>query len=87
MMSSTERLQAALKAPDSVRALRNVVFELTAEGCTKREIAALLEKLLLDMREQPDHHDSDEDAVSEVLDGLGGWCQAEARLLPGQKVQ
>jgi hypothetical protein len=62
-MNTSKRLYAALKAPDLVRTFRRVVLELAAEGCATREIAALLEKLLLEMRERPDHHDDGEDAV------------------------
>ena len=53
-----------------------------AERIPKREITALLEKLVVDMRDRAPHHDGDEDAVLDLLDGLAGWCQSEARLLP-----
>lgn len=85
-MTPTERLHAALEKPDPARTLRVVVLELAAEGCPKREISVLLEKLLLDLRSRPDHREADEDAVLDVLDGLAGWCQVDARLLPGEKV-
>jgi hypothetical protein len=42
----------------------------------------MLEKLLLDLRGRPDLREADEDAILDVLDGLAGWCQVEARLLP-----
>ena len=80
LTTSTERLQAALGKPGPARTLRAVVLELAAEGCAKREITVLLEKLLLDLRGRPEHREDDEDAVLDVLDGLAGWCQEEARL-------
>jgi hypothetical protein len=46
----------------------------------------MLEKLLLDLRGRPDHREANEDAVLDVMDGLAGWCQVEARLLPEEKV-
>jgi hypothetical protein len=83
MNASTKRLQAALENSDPARTLRAVVLELAAQGCPKEEIAALLETLLLDLRGQPQHQNADEeDAILDVLDGLAGWCQADARLLP-----
>jgi hypothetical protein len=83
-MTTKERLQTALERPDGARLLRAAVLELGAEGCPKGEIAASLEKLLLDLRGRPNHREADEDAVLDVLDGLAGWCHADARLLPEQ---
>ena len=85
-MTPFERLRAALEQPDPARTLRTVVLDLAAEGCPKREISVLLEKLLLGLRDRQDHREADDDAVLDVLDGLAGWCQADVRLLPEPKV-
>jgi hypothetical protein len=85
-MTHAERLTAALDAPNPAATLRTVVLELASEGCPKGAISALLEKLLLDLRGWPDRRTSEEDAVLDVLDGLGGWCRTDARLLPEQNV-
>lgn len=79
-MTPNERLQAAIHETDRARALKAAVLELSAEGCDKGEIGAILERLLLDLRKRPSHREADEDAVLDVLDGLAGWCQAKARL-------
>ena len=86
-MTHAERLRAALDKPDPARMLRDVVLALAAEGCPKQEISALLEKLHLNLRGHRNHREADEDAVLDMLDGLGGWCQVNARLLPEGEVQ
>ena len=85
-MSTAERLQAALDSPNPADALRAVVAELASEGLRKPDIYALLEKLLLDVRDRKDHGESDEDAVLDVMDALAGWCHPDARLLPEQNL-
>lgn len=86
-MTPAERMEAALRSPDSAQALRTVALELAAEGCQKPAIYALLEKLLLNLRVRQDHRESVEDAVLDVMDGLAGWCHPDARLLPQQNLQ
>ena len=51
--------------------MRAVDLELAAEACAKADIQALVEKLLLDVRGRQDRREPDEDAVMDVLDGLG----------------
>ena len=79
--SNTERFESALHASAPVTALRTVVLELAAEGVDKPEIAARLEKFLLDRRLRDEHSESDEDALLDVLDALAGWCHPSAQLL------
>lgn len=79
--SDTERFELALHASVPVTALRTVVLELAADGIEKPDIAARLEKFLLDRRLSHEHSESDEDAVLDVLDALAGWCHPAAQLL------
>ncbi len=84
-MTRNDRLSVALQSTDPAEPLRAVVLEFAAEGCSAADIAALLEKQLLELRGKQGHREVDEDAILDVLDGLAGWCQPDAPLMPDQQ--
>ncbi len=80
-MSHYQRLEGALQSPDRVRALRELVLELSKEGLAKAEVYELLETYLTRLRAEAGDHNSDEDALLAVMDALSDWCHPKARLL------
>jgi hypothetical protein len=75
-----ERIKQALRSPDCARALRSLVLDLSREGQAKTKIYELLENFVIQLRTRPDHRESDEDPVLDVMDALSGWCHPDAEL-------
>jgi hypothetical protein len=78
-----ERIKKALRSPDSARALRSLVLELSREGQAQTKIYELLENFVIQLRARPDHRESDEDPVLDAMDALSGWCHPDAELPSG----
>jgi hypothetical protein len=81
-VTTKDRLEVALHSPKPVPALRALVQELAGEGSNKAEIYGMLEKVLVQLRAQPDFSESQEEAVLDIMDALTGWCHPSAELLP-----
>ena len=83
-MTPLERLQTALQSPSPAQSVRGLVTSLAQEGHDKAEIYALLERCLLDLRERPEHSETREEALLDVMDAVTGWCHPSAALFSGE---
>lgn len=84
-MTPEDRFTAALRSPEPVKSLRAIVLDLAREGETKAAIYERLLAFVLLRRAHDDYRDTDEDALTDVMDSLTGWCHPSAELLPEQK--
>jgi hypothetical protein len=84
MISMSERLQNVFQSPDPARALRSLVQDLADHGMSRDTIRRLLENNLVHLREGKRPCDRAENALSDTLDALSGWCHPMAELLPEQ---
>jgi hypothetical protein len=84
-MTPEDRFTQALRSPEPTQSLRDVVLELAREGESKSAIYERLLAFVPIRRTQEDYRDADEDALTDVMDALTGWCHPSAELLPDQK--
>jgi len=81
-----ERLWNAIDSTEPGQALCTEVQLFASEGKSKEQIQALLHWLLQRVRCGVGFRQAEEDAILDVLDGVAGWCQAAARLVPEEEV-
>jgi hypothetical protein len=78
-MNANELVSRVAVAADPVRELRRLVEKQAKDGASREDIYSLLERLLFDLRANPNPR-LDEDAVLDVMDALEGWCHPTAKI-------
>jgi hypothetical protein len=76
------RIERALRSTEPVNELRALVLSLRAEGQSQDAILQLFEGARQELRQM--NCDADEDAVTDVMDFLVGWCSPHMKLPPEQ---
>jgi hypothetical protein len=74
------RIEQALQSREPVPALREFATRLFAAGHSREAILDLFERSRQLLRDAS--RDSDEDAVTDVMDFLVGWCSPHLKLPP-----
>jgi hypothetical protein len=85
-MKNIDRLCAALERPYPERNLREAASELMSEGCSKQDIQAMLEQILVEVRRQG-CDGANEDVILDFLDCFAGWCHPTATFLAEEQHQ
>ena len=80
-MSLDGPFEAALRSGDPFLQLRSLAERLLAEGQTQEAVLMRFESVRQHLREAG--REVDEDALSDIMDCLVGWCALHARLSPG----
>ena len=77
-----QRIERALRSTAPVNELRSLVLSLMAEGQSRDAILQLFEGARQELRNAD--READEDAVTDVMDFLVGWCSPHIKLPPAQ---
>lgn len=77
-MNVEKRFNQALKSPQPIWSLREVVQDLLAQGRRRETVLADLEYFQDVLQEK--EREEDEDIVLEVMDFLTGWCSPHMTL-------
>src|SRR4051794_12018581 len=77
-MGIDERVEAALRVPDRVEALRSFVHNLFTSGYDQSAVLDLLEGVRQELRTAA--REEDEDTVLDVMDAVVGWCSPHTKL-------
>ena len=83
-MALDTALERALRSPDPVNELRSFVNRLFSQGQDKEAVLGLFEKARQELRRA--NREADEDAVTDVMDFLLGWCSPHVKLSPPEKL-
>ena len=76
------RIEHALRSTQPVNELRAMVLSLMAEGQSQDTILQILEGARQELRQAD--READEDAVTDVMDFVVGWCSPHRKLPPEQ---
>ena len=76
------RIEHALRSTEPVNELRALVLSLMAEGQSQDAILQIFEGARQELRQAD--READEDAVTDVMDFLVGWCSPHMKLPPEQ---
>ena len=77
-MDSIPILRDCAKSADPVEALRECIIGMRSKGVEKASILRDLEALVREFRESG--NEKSEDAVTDVMDFLVGWCSPHVRI-------
>jgi hypothetical protein len=76
------RIERALRSAEPLNELRGLVLSLMAEGQSRDAVLQLFECARQELRRAD--READEDAVTDVMDFLVGWCSPHMKLPPEQ---
>ena len=82
-MAFDQAFEDALRSPDPVNELRSFVTRRFSKGDDKETVLGLFEKARQELRQAG--RETDEDAVTDVMDFLLGWCSPHMKLTPDEK--
>jgi hypothetical protein len=77
-----ERIEKALQSNEPVNELRNVALRLLADSQTREAVLELFERARQQLRQAD--REAEEEAVTDVMDFLVGWCSPHMKLPPEQ---
>jgi hypothetical protein len=73
-----DRIEQALGSPEPVRELRTLAQRLLERGEAREAVLSLFERARQQLRVAD--RENDEDAVTDVMDFLVGWCSPHLKL-------
>jgi hypothetical protein len=71
-MTPEDRILQAVTSADPLHALRDIARSMLDEGTPRDDVLAVFDAVRLRLRAEG--RDSCEDAVTDVMDFLAGWC-------------
>lgn len=81
-MKLEDTFEQALASADSFAQLRSLAERLLAEGHSREDVLERFEAVRRQLREAG--REAEEDALTDVMDCLVGWCGPHAKLGPGE---
>ena len=79
-MLPQEDLQRACQSAEPARIFRSLVNEWFRQGLSSAAIYSIFDEFLIQLRSDPNHLASVEEALLDVMDALAGWCHPSAEL-------